>query len=264
MTKSKIKNLQIFGVVTLALFLSLMIFSNPIAQWPEYHQFQDAQMVLGIPNFLNVVSNGGFLILGVYGILLAATRRKKFSFLKSGDWIFHLVLWIGCILTGLGSAYYHWAPSNDRLIWDRLPMTLCFTSIIGITLIERTDLIFFRRFIWALVAMGAASVYYWSWSESQGHGDLRPYGFFQFYPAIALPYILRTLSARFTEDRRWYGVMGYYLAAKIFEAQDVAIFKVTGGLIGGHPIKHLFATLALTPLLMMLIRRRPTGNSSSS
>ena len=30
-----------------------------------------------------------------------------------------------------GSAYYHAAPDDDQLVWDRLPTTLAFTGLVG-------------------------------------------------------------------------------------------------------------------------------------
>ena len=32
------------------------------------------------------------------------------------------------LLTAVGSSYYHLAPDNERLFWDRLPMTIAFSS----------------------------------------------------------------------------------------------------------------------------------------
>jgi hypothetical protein len=36
----------------------------------------------------------------------------------------------------LGSGYYHWRPSNSRLVWDRLPMTVGFMSLIAVVVSE--------------------------------------------------------------------------------------------------------------------------------
>ncbi|MBT3812899.1 MAG: hypothetical protein HOE45_04700 [Gammaproteobacteria bacterium] len=33
------------------------------------------------------------------------------------------------ILVAAGSSYYHWNPNNQTLVWDRLPMTICFMSL---------------------------------------------------------------------------------------------------------------------------------------
>jgi len=36
---------------------------------------------------------------------------------------------VGLRLTAVGSAYHHLAPDNQRLSWDRLPMTLAFMAV---------------------------------------------------------------------------------------------------------------------------------------
>jgi hypothetical protein len=50
------------------------------------------------------------------------------------------VLFCGLILTAAGSAYYHLAPDNARLVWDRLPMTMVFMSLVAAIVMERIDL----------------------------------------------------------------------------------------------------------------------------
>ena len=44
------------------------------------------------------------------------------------------MLTLGVLLTGFGSGYYHWSPSNETLVWDRLPMTLTFLPMTALLL----------------------------------------------------------------------------------------------------------------------------------
>ncbi len=60
-----------------------MAFVKPIAQPPEYHAFKDARAVLGIPNFLNVVSNLPFLIIGALSRLHELDQRISNVILSS-------------------------------------------------------------------------------------------------------------------------------------------------------------------------------------
>jgi hypothetical protein len=46
----------------------------------------------------------------------------------------------GVGLTAFGSAYYHLEPTNDRLLWDRLPMTVAFMGLFAAVLSERVRL----------------------------------------------------------------------------------------------------------------------------
>lgn len=39
------------------------------------------------------------------------------------------IFFVGVLLTGLGSAYYHWRRDNATLFWDRLPMTIGFMAL---------------------------------------------------------------------------------------------------------------------------------------
>ena len=48
-------------------------------------------------------------------------------------------MFAGLLLTGLGSGYYHLAPDNQRLIWDRLPMTIAMAGFIGALLVDRFE-----------------------------------------------------------------------------------------------------------------------------
>ena len=84
----------------------------PITQDQSYHAFADTRTLLGIPNFWNVVSNLPFLAVGAAG--LAFCRKDAAA----------TALFVGVLLTGVGSSYYHVAPSDGTLFRDRLPMTI--------------------------------------------------------------------------------------------------------------------------------------------
>lgn len=57
-----------FLLTPLALAIGFLIFYPPIYQDESYHAFADQRTILGIPNFWNVISNLGFLIVGVQGL----------------------------------------------------------------------------------------------------------------------------------------------------------------------------------------------------
>jgi hypothetical protein len=50
---------------------------NPVAQDPAYHALADQRVVLGIPNFWNVVSNLAFLAAGWAGLAETARHRAE-------------------------------------------------------------------------------------------------------------------------------------------------------------------------------------------
>jgi len=46
------------------------------------------------------------------------------------------VFFFGIALTAFGSGWFHLEPNNDTLVWDRLPMTIGFMSLVSIIVSE--------------------------------------------------------------------------------------------------------------------------------
>ncbi|NIP24480.1 MAG: ceramidase, partial [Phycisphaerae bacterium] len=91
-----------------------------VPQDPDYHRFADDKTLFGIRNFWNVISNAGFIIVGVFGMMRA--KQLEDSPLLPG----YMVFCLGILLIGLGSSYYHSTLTTASLVWDRLPMAVCF------------------------------------------------------------------------------------------------------------------------------------------
>jgi hypothetical protein len=135
----------------------------PLRQPQGYHQFADRRAVVGIPNFLNVVSNGLLLLVGLMGLRFLAQKRRRTEpggFIGSSERWAYVVFFLGVVLTGFGSAYYHWRPSDSTLVWDRLPMTLTFMPMLAATITERIDAKLGVWLLAPLVVAGVASVFY--------------------------------------------------------------------------------------------------------
>ena len=110
----------VLAVITFVAFIILFAFISPIQQDESYHHFADTTCLIQINNFWNVVSNIGFIFTGLYGFAIINKYQINTAI--------NYVLFAGIILTGIGSAYYHYAPNNTTLVWDRLPMTIVFTT----------------------------------------------------------------------------------------------------------------------------------------
>ena len=229
----------------------------PLPQPQSYHHFADDRTVLGVPNCLNVVSNLPFLIVGVWGLWFVGSSRVG----SGGPLIQRVECWpfvlffLSIGLTGLGSAYYHLRPDNNRLVWDRLPLAAALMSLFAAVLAERIDVKFGVGSLLPLVVLGIGSVLYWHLTELQGRGDLRLYYFVQFYPMLALPLLLLLLPPRYTRTSDLFIALGWYVLAKGCEhLGDKAIYAL-GHVVSGHTLKHLAAAAGAYWVLRMLQKR---------
>jgi len=216
---------------------------GPVAQPLDYHAFADQRGIAGIPHFWNVASNLPFAVVGATGIWWLAQSKRRREVVQSGEWNMYLVFFAGGMLTSLGSAYYHSAPSNPTLVWDRLVFSLMLTSFFAIVISEFVSPLTARGLLVPMIVAGVGSVIYWSWTESTGRGDLRPYLVVQFYPVILIPVIALLFKPRYASSRFLLAAWGLYAVAKVCELADPAIFDLTG-FWSGHTLKHLIAALA--------------------
>lgn len=238
--------------------LAGLLFLDPIPQDPAYHRFADTRWFLGIPNFNDVVSNAGFAVVGILAGVVLSGRTRGEIFARRSDARPYAVFFAGVALVAVGSAYYHWAPSNDRLLWDRLPMSVAFMAFCSAIVADRVHARAGNTWLLVLLtALGVLSLVYWNWTESLGRGDLRFYGFIQFYPMVALPVVCWLFSEhRYTTGRYLVWVIVWYGLSKVLEHFDGEIFDLLGHTVSGHTLKHLAAAVATFVVLHMLLSRR--------
>ena len=228
----------------------------PVPQPASYHQFADQRQWLGVPHFGNVVSNLVFAIVGLWGLwFLSKPYKLKNTFIDRRERWPYAAGSFGLLFTAFGSAYYHLDPSNARLVWDRLPMTIVFGSLIAVVIMERISVEAGLKLLPFLVAIAAGSVLQWYRDELHGHGDLRFYAAVQLYSAL-VPLIALLLKPRYSRSADFAIVFGFYLLAKIFETADRFIFA-HGHIVSGHSLKHLAAAMAGYWILRMLQLREP-------
>jgi hypothetical protein len=222
----------------MAASLSALFLLPPITQDQSYHHFADQRAFLGVPNFWNVVSNLPFIAVGAAGL-----------------WRFHrdpaiFVIFLGMFLTGLGSSYYHWDPNDRTLFWDRLPMTLCFMAILAVFIEERVDERLGVALLWPLVGIGILSLLLW-----RSTGDLRLYGWVQFFPCLVIPLLILVSPPKYTGTSYWVVAAALYALAKLFEALDHAVHA--NSILSGHTLKHLFGAAACFSVLRYFQKRQP-------
>ena len=227
---------------------------DPVSQDIAYHQFADARTFFSIANFWNVISNAPFLIVGGAGLWFLRIRDREG--IVDSLYPAYIVFFIGVFLTGIGSSWYHVLPNNNTLVWDRLPMTIAFMALFTIVIGEHVYDKGARRLLIPLLIIGAASVFYWQYTESTGEGDLRPYVLVQFLPMILIPFILLAYRSWFFSRRLYFGMILLYAISKLFEYFDYNLFE-TGILLSGHSIKHVVAAAAPALFLYGIMNRRP-------
>jgi len=242
---------------TLLLLISVLLviaafLVEPVSQDPAYHAFIDRRTAFSVPNFVNVFSNLPFAVVGLAGIVFV---------FRAGSAVLHhlrvawLMFFCGVLLTAIGSAYYHWQPNNETLVWDRLAMTIGFMSFFAVIVGEYLSRSLGQVLLWPLLLVGAASVFYWANTEANGQGDLRAYALVQFLPMLLIPLIALLYRTRSDLGRPIAWMIVFYAAAKLVEFLDVQIYAA-GGVVSGHSLKHVFASLAPASLLYGLLQRR--------
>jgi hypothetical protein len=221
----------------------VFLFVPPVHQSDAYHHFADQRTLFGIPNFWNVATNLPFLAVAIYGL-----RALRSQFTEPWEKSAYAVVLAGAALVAAGSGYYHWHPTSDTLLWDRLPMTLVFMAVLALILADRAGMTTGRRLFLPLLAIGVASIAVWRFT-----GDLRLYGIVQFLPVLAIPLMLWRLPPRYTHAYWIWGMCALYLTAKLLELGDGWIGRYLAS--GGHPWKHVAAAGALLCFSEWVVRR---------
>lgn len=226
---------------------------GPLPQDPAYHALADSRPLGAIPNAQNVLSNLPFVLIGLW----ALAQRGRWQEDQARGFPSWTIFAVGLALTGLGSAYYHWAPDNRTLVWDRLPIALMTMAVTTAVLSEHLRRGLEKVLLWPLLGVAAASVWYWWWTEEAGRGDLRAYALVQFLPLLIVPVVVLALRSRYSRATDLLVLIGFYLLARVAEMQDHAVMSLTGGLTSGHTLKHLFAAVGAWWVARMLCVRRP-------
>jgi hypothetical protein len=204
-------------VATIAVF-----FIPPIPQSQAYHNFADKRSLFGVPNCLDVISNGLFLIVGLLGLRFVSRSAtgKGSRFIHSGESWPWLAFFGDVTLTAFGSAYYHLNPNDSTLVWDRIPMAISFIALVVAVIGERISVRAADLLLLPLLLLAVGSVLYWSETQMRGHGDLRPYVLLQFGSLPVLLLLLVLFKPQYTRGSDLMASLAIYVVAKFFEAAD--------------------------------------------
>ncbi|KAF7842710.1 Ceramidase domain-containing protein [Senna tora] len=243
-------------------FLVVLMKLTPSVPQPQYyHDFADKRELFGIPYAVNVMSNFPFLAIGLMGLILCHYGNYFNISLQGEKWAW-TCFYVGVTAVAFGSSYYHLKPDDGRLMWDRLPMTIAFTSVVAIFIIERIDEKKGTLSIIPLVMAGIISVVYWrqayyfdSLIYTWFFDDLRLYALAQSLPFIAIALIAILFPPMYTHSMYWLWAAGFYQLALVQEATDRVIYMSTLHIVSGHTLKHLSAAMGPVILTLMLTKR---------
>lgn len=237
--------------VVAILLVAAALLHGPVAQPSGYHDFADQVAVFGIPHFADVISNLGFALVALWGWARLAPQSRHPA-IQSG-WAGYRLFLIGLLLTAIGSSWYHLAPDNAGLVWDRLPIALaCGGLLAGVWGDVRQRQTGGLTAGLALIAV--ASVGWWYFTDLSGAGDLRPYLLLQALPILLIP-LWQWIYGMPGTDRLSFGAaLAIYVVAKFAELNDHEIAAALGG-VSGHTLKHLLAGAAAALIVARLVHR---------
>lgn len=253
------RRLRLYLVVLGTLLLAGAVFLlPPIGRGQAYHDFADQRSWLGIPNALNVLSNLVLLVAGIAGLSITLRRHNPpLEGLHPAERWPYVALFLGVLLTAIGSAYYHVHPDDARALWDRLPVAILLMAFLDATITERIDRKVGLRLLPWLLALGAGSVIFWTLSEIHREGDLRYYGD---GGLLALLLIVFLFPSPYTRQKDLFITFAWYGAAKLLELFDKQTFQM-GHVVSGHTLKHVAAGIGFCWLARMILLRRPVSSA---
>jgi hypothetical protein len=233
-----------------ALLCILALFMHgPVPQDLGYHHFADRRTMVGIPNFINVITNLPFIVIGAAGLkVVSAAKETKLKRMST-------ILFIGFLLLTLGSGYYHLYPDNETLVYDRIPIVIIFMSFFAIIIYDCINPSKGYIAFIILNIIGVLSVIYWIVTEHESHGDLRWYGLVQFFPVIAIPLLLYLYKPTFKYSKEVIPMFVLFGLAKLAEHFDKEIYLILYNTISGHSLKHIFVAIAGYELVALITRR---------
>jgi hypothetical protein len=248
------KKLLSYLLVTVSLVSCIaMLFVKPIPQPAAFHHFADIRNIFSVANFWNVISNAVFFLIGITALQkLLSGKLAVVTQVKAAYYIF----FIGVLLVAFGSAWYHYNPNNITLVWDRLPMTIAFMSLLAFALAEFVSITTGCIGLIPFLLTGIFSIAWWQYGEQHNNGDLRLYALVQFLPLVLLLLLLVFGQTLYNTKWGYWALFIAYILAKLAERFDVAIYNFTGELMAGHLLKHLLSAAGLWLFLLYLEKRK--------
>lgn len=227
---------------------------NPHGHAPLHahgHPFVDARSWWGVPNTLDVLSNLPLLLAGAAGFWYLRRRVLPPTTANALR-----VAFAGLILSGLGSAIYHWAPGAGSLVADRLGMAVAFAGVLALSLAERVGQREAQGLLPLVLVLALVSAVL-----PHLQGNVLPWAVVQFGGMGLVVWATTRARAPGAIGVSLVAVVVLYAVAKLLEVGDEAVFHATGHWVSGHSLKHVAAACAALPIQVGL-RRCPRGDNA--
>lgn len=229
-----------------AALLAWLAIHAPVPERADHNVFADQRGWMGVANAGDVLSNLAFLAVGIAG--LVALGRRLVDAPATAAFLASL------LATAAGSAWYHWAPDDARLLAYRLPNALLAMSLLAAVLGDG-----WARARQAALLSGCllAAVAGTAWSMHSG--DLRAFLATQLVPFVVVIAWQWTRPRPAAERAAFTLALAAFVASQWAQAHDRAALLAVG--ISGHTFKHLLAAVATALIARALVRRarRPTA-----
>jgi len=185
----------------------------------------------------NIITSLPFILIGMVGLARLNLGRTKQLPATA------LVFLISLIFVGAGSTFYHWSPSPERLLWDRLPIAICLAAFACMLANLNGGSKIGTIFLCPAMILSVGSVLYWYATWKWGHEDLRAYA------AIQVGVILYAVWIAFGSSLQPHALfslrlgLAVYAVGRVAEVFQQQLYQIVGVDLG-HPLKHLLVALA--------------------
>ena len=237
MIKTYLNRNQVIFYSLLLLSIVALYIASPITQNPAYHHFADQRIFCGVPHLGDVLSNLTFILVGFLAFFKSFKDKPRYEFQQ---FLFSFFCF-SSICLGFGSAYYHWNPNDNTLIWDRL------TMVFGFAVTFMDSMWRYQVFKQTMSAskfalcffVFCASVIYWKLFN-----HLEPYVLVQFFTLLII-FVLALVNRKTTNSKPIFLMVGIYAIAKILEYYDLKVWLMLHEALSGHTLKHIAYAVAL-------------------
>ena len=145
----------------------------------------------------------------------------------------YVVLFVAVLFTAAGSAYYHAAPDNEALFFDRLPITIAFMALVASQIVDRIGVERGSRHC----CRCSCSAQHPSCTGAQANEPaqaMSPYvvrGVFDRHTAV-----LASILSRYTCGKYVYWVLAWYVLGKCLETFDAEVLEWSR-IVSGHTLE---------------------------